>query len=215
MRAGTRKEAFTALLALGLAGAAAAGTQTLEDLLRVREPAVTRWQVQPLTREPLAADFADAQLGRIAARTPVRFADGRVRWYAVSAYREVLVTTRALEAGDAVNESDAHLESRDVLALGCAPLAQLDESQRLRARRHLGAGEALCSTSIEAAPEVERNCAVTLSAQRGGIQVSRVLIASNDARRGERVRLRDHSSGDVLIGIVTGPATARIAGETR
>ena len=214
MRIDTRKHALTALLALGLAGVAAAGTQALEELLRARAPAVTRWQVQPLTREPVGAEFNGAQLGRIASRTAVRFADGRVRWYAVSAYREVLVTGRAFEGGEAVNAADARLESRDVLALGCEPLPQLDPAQRWRARRHLGAGEVLCSSTIEAAPDVERNRAVTLSAQRGGIQVSRVLIASNDARRGERVRLRDHSSGDVLVGIVTGPAAARIAGET-
>jgi flagella basal body P-ring formation protein FlgA len=214
MRLDTRKLAFAAL-AIGFVAAAVAGTQSLEDLLRAREPAVTRWQVQPLGEQGASqgADFAGAQLGRVAARTPVRFVDGRVRWYAVAGYREVLVSARVLEAAESVDADAARLESRDVLALGCEPIARLDETHRWRARRRLGAGEVLCASTIEPAPEVERNRSVTLSAHSGVIQVSRVLIAANDAHVGERVRLRDRD-GTSLVAIVTGPGAARIPGAT-
>jgi flagella basal body P-ring formation protein FlgA len=214
MRLDVMQHAPILLLACGLAAPAAAGSDTpaLEALLRAREPVVTRWQVQPLSEEIADADFARAQLGRIAARTPVRFADGRVRWYAVAGYRDVLVSARPLQGGDAVDAGDTRLESRDVLALGCEPMTTLDATSRWRARRRLAAGEVLCASTLEPAPDVERNRAVTLSARSGGIEVSRVLTASSDARLGERVRLRDRDGAN-LVGIVTGPGAARIAGE--
>jgi len=205
---------FTLAALAGPAFAWASGT--LEALLQQRRHDVSRWQVQPLAGKAAAASGGDiAQIGRIAARTAVRFADGRVQWYAVAGYREVLVSAHTVDAGAAVTGSDARLESRDVFALGCEPMARIDDAQRWRARRRLAAGEALCATNLEPAPEVERNRAVTLSARSGGIEVSRVLVALNDARAGERVRLRDASSGASLIGIVTGAGQARIPGEGR
>jgi len=209
------KHRVLAGLAMSLAWPAFAGTQGLEELLRERRADVTRWQVQPLANEAgTTRDFANAQVGRIGARTPVRFADGRVHWYAVAGFRDVLVSARAVESGAPVSASDTRLESRDVLTLGCEPLPKLES--RWRARRRLAAGEVLCDSTIEPAPDVERNRAVTLSAHSGGIQVSRVLIATADAHAGERVRLRDKSSGDSLIGVVTGPGAASIqAGAAR
>jgi flagella basal body P-ring formation protein FlgA len=208
------KRCLSACLAASLAWSAVAGTRTLEDLLRERRADVARWQVQPLADETVAGrDFAHAQLGRIGARTPVRLADGRVHWYAVAGFRDVLVSARVVENGASVSASDTRLESRDVLTLGCEPVVRLEA--RWRARRRLAAGEVLCDSTIERAPDVERNGAVTLSAHSGGIEVSRVLIATGDAHAGERVRLRDKSSGDSVIAIVTGPGAARISGVAR
>jgi flagella basal body P-ring formation protein FlgA len=207
--------ASIAWIAASLASPAFAGSQTLEQLLSERRADVARWQVRPLANEAAAIrDFAHAQVGRIGARTPVRFADGRVHWYAVAGFRDVLVSARTIESGAPVSTADTRLESRDVLALGCEPLPELES--RWRARRRLAAGEVLCDSSIEPAPDVERNRAVTLTAHSGGIQVSRVLIATGDAHAGERVRQRDRSSGDSFIGIVTGPGAASIqAGAAR
>jgi flagella basal body P-ring formation protein FlgA len=192
---------------------ASAGTSSLEELLRERRPEIASWQVQPLSNPAAGVEpAAIANVGRIGARTPVRFADGRVSWYAVAGYREVLVSARAIEGGGSLSAADARSESRDVLTLGCEPVAGLEATQRWRARRRLAAGDVLCDSTVEPAPDVERNRAVTLSARSGGIQVSRVLTAASDAYAGERVRLRD-SSGVTLIGIVTGPGAARVAGE--
>jgi flagella basal body P-ring formation protein FlgA len=204
-----RRQCASMAIAASLAWPAFTGTQGLEELLRERRADVSRWQVQPLANEAGATrDFANARVGRIGARTPVRFADGRVRWYAVAGFRDVLVRARSIESGAPLSDADTRLESRDVLALGCEPVAAIE--LRWRARRRLAPGEVLCDSTIEPAPDVERNRAVTLTAHSGGIQVSRVLIATADARAGERVRLRDKSSGDSLIGIVTGPGAASV-----
>jgi flagella basal body P-ring formation protein FlgA len=199
-----------------VAGLAAAATPPagIEALLRAQRPDVDRWQVQPLT-DKVPATAEAVQAGKVGARTAVRFSDGHVRWYAVEGYRDVLVSAHRIEGGATVRGADARLESRDVLPLGCAPLLELPATQAWRARRAVAEGEALCASNVEPAPDVERNSPVTLTARNGGIQVSRVLTASSDARTGERVRLRDAATGVNVIGIVTGPGAARVAGETQ
>jgi flagella basal body P-ring formation protein FlgA len=186
-------------------------SDSIEALLRQQRPDVARWEIEPLSGEASLPETV-TDIGHIAARTAVRFADGHVRWYEVAGYREVLVSTHAIDGAASLSGADARLESRDVLSLGCEPVSELRADVRWRARRHLTAGEVLCDSTIEPAPEVERNRAVTVSARSGGIEVSRVLIAIHDARAGERVRLRDRE-GVTLIGIVTGTGQARAPGE--
>jgi flagellar basal body P-ring formation protein FlgA len=139
----------------------------------------------------------------------VRFEDGHVRWYTVRGFGRVLVSAQARSAGDPLGAADLSSEERDVVALGCAPLTSLDAARSWRAARRLAAGEALCAQSAQPAPDVARGAAVTLSAARGAIQVSRELVAAHDAWTGERVRLRDPATGDVVKALVTGQAAAR------
>ena len=220
MKSAAHRWRFLVVAAACLAAPVLGGTpgtiepSTIEVLLRARRPDVDRWQLQPLV-DNAPAGVAAVKLGRVAARTPVRFADGRVRWYAVEGFREVLVSTHRVDAGANLRAEDARPESRDVIALGCEPLLALAPARHWRARRPLAAGEALCASSVETTPEVERNSPVTLTASRGGIEVSRVLTAASDAHAGEQVRLNDSAKGVSLIGIVTGPGAARIAGEMR
>lgn len=194
---------------------AARPEQAIELRLREQRPDVTHWQLQPLSETASPVDAAVTGIGRIGARTAVRFADGRVRWYAVSGLREVLVSAHVVERGAAFDATDAEAAERDVIALGCEPLAKLDAARRWRAARRLSAGTALCARDVESVPEVERDRPVTVNAQRGAIHASRVLTADSDARAGERVRLRDRTSGDVVVAIVTGPGAARLSEEPK
>ena len=73
---------------------------SLEELLRLQRPDVTRWQVQPLTAKVKPSGDV-REVGRVGACTAVRFTDGRVYWYAVAGYRDVLVSAHAIESGAA------------------------------------------------------------------------------------------------------------------
>jgi flagella basal body P-ring formation protein FlgA len=186
----------------------------LEQRLREQRPDVLRWQVQALSETaPAPKDAVIAGVGRIGSRTAVRFMDGRVRWFAIAGMRQVLVSAHGVERGAALNAVDAQLAERDVVALGCDALSQLDTTRRWRAARRLTAGVVLCARDIEVVPEVERDQPVTLNARRGAVNASRVLTADSDARFGERVRLRDRASGDIVIAIVSGPGAARLSEE--
>jgi flagella basal body P-ring formation protein FlgA len=196
--------AFTACVA------SAADVATLEQRLHAARPEIQRWQTQPLdARAGSRPEAVVVAVGRVAARTPVRYADGHVAWFAVAGFRSVLVSNRTVEARESISARDAVTEERDVLALGCEPAATLDEGTRWRAVRRLTTGAPLCTQDLERAPDVERDRSVTLSTQRGAIRVSRVLTAAADAHAGERVRLLDRESGATLMAIVTGPGVAR------
>ncbi len=211
IRCGSRR-ALLVLAALAAARAFAADTAgALEQQLRAARPDILRWQTEPMNdsagRARQGVDVV--AIGRVAARTPVRFADGHVAWFAVAGYRSVLVSARRIEARAPLGTQDVALEERDVLALGCEPVAALDARMRWRTTRRLAAGAPLCANGLERAPEVERGQPVTLTAQRGAVYVSRIFTAATDARAGERVRLRDRASGATIIAIVTGPGLAR------
>jgi flagella basal body P-ring formation protein FlgA len=186
------------------------GTAALEQRLSSARPDILRWQTQPLNAVTDARREADIiAVGRVAARVPVRYADGHVAWFAVAGFRPVLVSTHALEIRSAIEARDAAFEERDVLVLGCEPLSSLDPATRWRTTRRLGTATPLCAGDLERVPDVERDRPVTLTTQRGAVRVSRLLTAAADARAGERVRLLDRNSGDTLIAIVTGPGHAR------
>lgn len=198
------------LLVAGLPAMAGDVPAALDRQLRSARPDILRWQTEPLgARATAHRDMEIVAIGRIAARTPVRYADGHVGWFAVAGFRPVLVSAHALEALAPVDARDAALEERDVLAMGCEPVIALDANTRWRTTRRLTTGAPLCTNMLERAPDVERDRAVTLTSQRGAVRVSRVLTAAADARTGERVRLRDRQSGATLMAIVTGPGLAR------
>jgi flagella basal body P-ring formation protein FlgA len=201
------------MVCAGMAGAASAGA--LEQELRARRPDVVRWETQRLgDRSASHDDAAISSLGHLGPRTPVRLANGRVRWYAVAGIRPVPVAAHAIDSGASVRAEDTVVAERDVIALACTAF-EFNAALRWRATRRLASGEALCAGDVERTPEVERDRPVTLSTQRGGVSVSRVLTAAADARAGERVRLRDSSSGATVVAIVTGPGAARVLQEQK
>jgi flagella basal body P-ring formation protein FlgA len=197
------------LLATPPAGAVEAA---LESRLRTAQPEVQRWEIRPVetSADVRAPALPIVSIGRIGPRTAVRFADGRVRWYVVAGFRPAPVSTHAVEAGDPVTADAIETAERDLIGLGCEPLA-IDETTRWRAARRLAAGEAICAHNVERVPEVERDRPVTLSARHGAVRVSRVFTATTDARAGERVRLHDRATGATVTAIVTGPGTARVS----
>jgi flagella basal body P-ring formation protein FlgA len=192
-----------------------AADTTLEAELRARRPDILRWETRPVERSRHAAQThapAIVAVGRLGVRTPVRFADGRVRWYAVAGFRPVPVSAHAVEVGASLTAADALIAERDVIGPACEPVS-IDDGSRWRATRRLATGEALCANAVARAPDVERDQRVTLSTERGAIRVTRVLVAAGDARTGERVRLRDPATAQTVTAIVTGAATARVLQE--
>jgi len=208
------KHAATSLLllvALPLASfGQGAAPATLEHRLHEQRPDVLRWEIRPVESGGAAPSANIADLGRIGPRTAVRFTDGRVRWYAVVGMRRVLTSAHVVEAGAPLTSTDFAAAERDVIGLGCEPLAAVPDAQRLRATRRLSTGDALCTQSIEKIPDVERGQSVVLSTRRGAITASRVLVAGSNAQAGERVRLRDPATGDTVLAIATGAGAARL-----
>jgi len=199
------------VLLLSTTRAADSSSTSLEAQLRAQRPEILRWETQPVEtgKHTPAGSSEVVSIGKAGPRTAVRFADGRVRWYAVAGFAPVLLSAHTVDAGASMTAGDTTRAERDVIEMGCRPLTRIETGARFRAARRLGTGEALCANAVQATPEVERNRPVVLSTQRGPVSVSRVLTATTDASAGERVRLRDPASGATVIAIVTGPGFAR------
>jgi flagella basal body P-ring formation protein FlgA len=192
------------------AQAAESAVPAFEAQLRARRPDVVRWQTQAVETRTSSknAEAAIVRVGRLGPRTAVRLADGGVRWYSVAGFAPVLVSVHSIDAGAALTAGDTAPAERDVIALGCEPLKEVDGGIRLRATRRIARGEIVCAAAVQIAPSVERDRPVILRTQRGPISASRVLTATNDANTGERVRLRDPASGATLVAVVTGLGAA-------
>jgi flagella basal body P-ring formation protein FlgA len=194
---------------LSLAACAAASGATLEESLRAQRPDVERWEIAPLEARGEGAGATEVrELGRVGPRTAVRFADGRLRWFAVAGFAPALTAVRALDAGERAAPGDFTLAARDVIASGCEPSSALAAGQRWRLRARLTEGAVLCARMLEPVPDIERAQPVTLISNRPPIHITRVLHAVEDARRGERVRLRD-ADGNTIFAKATGIGTAR------
>jgi flagella basal body P-ring formation protein FlgA len=198
------------MLALVLAATAAAQAtpaSALEAELHARYPEVVRWEIEAL--DQARAKRAEAETGAVTvvllgARSAVAVGDAPTVWFAVRGFRTVLVADRHLAArSDAAVEHFA-LEERDVLAVGCTPLADSDAVAGSWTRRNLRAGDVVCDDALEPKPPVVRgaNVAVVYSGPR--IRIVATARAARDARLGERVQVSNPATGATYFAVATG-----------
>jgi flagella basal body P-ring formation protein FlgA len=129
--------------------------------------------------------------------------------------RIVMVATRSMPAGSTLIEGDLNEETRVHWGVP-APDSALVPAIGWEIRRAITAGEVVAPPAVAAPPLVLAGHPVKLEWERGGVQVSVVGIALNNARRGETVRARLEERPARLTGTVTAPGTATLAnGEVR
>lgn len=192
----------------------------LTAALREREPAVTAWDLEPLT--------AKRQLERLRSATPIT---GRVLqvgarsaislrwanrssettvWYRVRGERDVVVVNRDAAPGSPLSPLDATQAARDVMALGCAALVETALLAGMRTRAPLRAGDAVCAEHIEPQPAVGRGERVTVHSQVGRVRVTASAIAEEDGAIGELLKVRAPVSRASYFARVTGRQEVRI-----
>jgi flagella basal body P-ring formation protein FlgA len=160
---------------------------------------------------PLAVEADPVRAnGRLNARVSCRGAEPWSIWVPVevSVHRDVVVTTRALERGQAIGADDVALEERDVLAGGGRVMLRLEEAIGRTPRRSLPAHAALNAASVELPVLVRRGDRLNLAARAGGITVTATAEAMSDGRSGEQIRVRNLQSRRVVDATVTGPGAA-------
>jgi flagella basal body P-ring formation protein FlgA len=158
----------------------------------------------------------EVDTGRASGRTNARVRClGSTPWsiyvpVTIRAYREVVVTTRALQPGQIIAAADVSLEERDTLAGGSRALQSLDEAIGHSVRRSLAARALVGATAVEQPVLVKRGERVSLRASNGGIAVTANGEALADGRSGERIRVRNLQSQRVIEATVTGPGKAEV-----
>lgn len=115
---------------------------------------------------------------------------------------EVLVTTRAMPRDTVLSRDDMRLERRALNDLHSGYLVDPQRAQGMVLKRSLQAGTVLTPQLVEPRQLVHRGQKVTLMAQNPAISVRVRGEALGDGAYGERVRVRNLSSGRVVEGRV-------------
>lgn len=121
----------------------------------------------------------------------------------IQIHDQVLVAKRFLRRGTILSAADFQSERRELSTL---PSGYETDPQQLIGRqlqRALMAGKVIPPRSVKIPPAVRRGETVTLVAGQSGIEITSSGIALNDARIGERLRVRNERSQRVIEGKVT------------
>lgn len=120
----------------------------------------------------------------------------------IKVHGQVLVLAQPLPRGTQLQASHLRLERHDVGSLSTGYLADLGEARDMILRRALQAGTVLTPQMVEPPRLVQRGQRVTLLAEGASVAVRVEGEALGDGARGERVRVRNLSSQNVVEGLV-------------
>jgi flagella basal body P-ring formation protein FlgA len=189
--------------------------EALRAQLQERFPQVERWEIRPFDDaasipESSAPESSErAQVVRVGARSAVRVGK-RLRWYAVSGVQNVVSASRRINVGERVEASLGHIEERDVVALRCKPVVELEALNGMRARKPVHEGEVLCAESIEPRPVIARGDAVTVRYVGPRIQLQTKGIAQEDGDLGRMLTVKGPQSAEAFAARVSGAGEVTI-----
>jgi len=110
---------------------------------------------------------------------------------------EVLVAAAALNAGQAIAETDLRLERRDITNTPDA-LSRSEAAVGQSPRSSLRPGQLLSQRQLQAALLVRRGQKVAIVARRGGLEVQAAGEALEAGAQGAQIRVRNLASGRII-----------------
>jgi flagella basal body P-ring formation protein FlgA len=133
---------------------------------------------------------------------------GRVR-FAIRRFAEVLVLADRVGRAELLNESHVRTARMDVTNLRERPVVSFEEIDGYRARRNLTRGSIVTTGDVEPVPDVESGREVTIVYNDGRCQISTPGIAMGTGSAGDYIKVRNSTSGKVLVArVVDGTAVA-------
>ena len=176
------------------------------ETVRVRCLGQPNWQLylrvvfDPSAKPPNkpATETAAAPPAPLAASTPA------------VAMRRVVVARQLLRAGTLVTADLLAEVDHPGTGLDAQVLRSIKEAENGEMVRELPAGVPLRSYDLRRAVLIKMGQTVLLTVgQGGGFSITARVEAMQEGRMGDQVRLKNPESGRILIGVVTGPNTAR------
>lgn len=122
----------------------------------------------------------------------------------------VVVSRRPLVRGQTVAADDLMLSDVDTSSLHKAYFTRIEDVVGLRSKRSIGSGTTLHAGLLQRARLVKRGSQVQLLAVTDGLQVRMRGKALADGGRGDRVQVKNLSSGRVVTGTVTGSGVIQV-----
>lgn len=120
----------------------------------------------------------------------------------IAAYARVMVAKHPILPGTRISEADISWSERDISTLSYGYLASLNGAGGYKAKRAISQGAVLSTLLVEADSIIEKGQRVELINQQGPVSVSMTGIALESAAMGQRVLVKNLSSGKQLEGIV-------------
>ncbi|HEY1076032.1 MAG TPA: flagellar basal body P-ring formation chaperone FlgA [Fontimonas sp.] len=216
-------------LLLGWLAPALADDEALE---RIREAAMAAVAAQAPATAQLSADSLDPRLRLPAcAEAPVAEPPASLRGSTVTVAvrcnapsqwtvhvpvrlrdpRTVYVLTRAVRAGETVDDGLFVAQQRDVALLPFGFLDDLEASRGMQFKRALAAGVTPTPADLAAPNWVKRGQLVQVLSRAGGIEVRAEGKALVDGSAGERIRVENRNSRRIVEGRVSAPGVVEVA----
>jgi len=125
---------------------------------------------------------------------------------------EVVVLTRTVGRDTILAAEHMETMQRNVTGLNAGYFTQPEELIGHRVKRSVAAGTVLTPVLVHRPPMIARGDRVTLVSGGSAVAVSATGEALGEGRRGERVRVRNLSSGKVVEGVVKSRGRVEVLG---
>lgn len=120
----------------------------------------------------------------------------------IATLEPVVVSARTLARGELLTRADLRIEERDTARLHKAHYTDPQRLIGLRTRRQVSAGQVLSPPLLERRQLVRRGATVQILASEGPLQVRMKGKAMENGSQGDRIRVRNLSSGREITGEV-------------
>ncbi|PQJ95271.1 flagellar basal body P-ring formation chaperone FlgA [Chromatium okenii] len=194
----------------------------VQTTLGAAEPATTQIEIAQLDsrlRLPRCAQIPSAELapgtrsidnGTISVRCSAPVAWSILVPVRVEREQEVVVVTRMLARQHIIQPDDVQIKTVSSRTLSNGYFDTLDAVIGLQTKRALNPGEVLNTTMVTAAKLIKRGQQVTLFSSRPGLTVQMKGEALEDGVLGQRIRIRNRTSKQIVEGYVESSGTVRL-----
>lgn len=163
--------------------------------------------------KPLAFGFPPGQSTQTKTHVAVSCRD-KPSWrlflpMSISRQQWVWVANRTITAATPFNAAHWQRQHRDVASLPCSAFDK-DNVTAYEARMTLATGTVLCENVVRAKTIVERGRSLNLTANQGSIQIRVVVEALDKGGIGQRIRVRNNSTGRIIDATIVSESEAQI-----
>lgn len=117
---------------------------------------------------------------------------------------DIPVLAHNVKIGDTITADDLHDKSIDMRRLSNNTVRMPDEAIGMEATRNMMAGSVIYRNYLRVPPTVRRNQPVIMRYDGGGIELVGTGKAMHDAMLGERVKVMNERSHQIIVGTVSG-----------
>jgi flagella basal body P-ring formation protein FlgA len=183
--------------------------QRLQDA----HPQVTSWTLVPMLSDRQRTELADSdmqidtvKLGRRSALQVTSMQnDRRTRqtvWFDVSGLQPALRVDAGVKRNELIRVESMRADEHAAWDPTCSIVSPTQPPRGMRARKALRTGDLLCAEDIEPKPPVSRGERVVVHSSAGLVTVVVSGIAEADGNIGDRLQVRNPSSGELYVASV-------------